>query len=266
MDLRLFLNYWDRQVNHNLKKKKKTLHFKSSLGPRTLFLCFAGHMDHGYNHLKGIISKKMLKIAMDSLAWGLRRQSWAQNHPDEWRGQRGAVQRDGSEDDAGVGGTAHALGTRVTGRHRWRQDGTHLFWPLLPSLPSCSPAGEGVGSPVGAREDEGAKEGVNWETGRDYIYTIDTVYKAGNWWEPTAQRRELCGDLRGKGGQERGDWCVSVYLTHSAGQQRVTQQWSKHTPIKKKAIKYRCLLWSSSSKNRCHFSRKNQRERIIKWK
>ena len=76
---------------------------------------------------KGIISKKMWKIATASLAGGLRRQSWAQNHPDEWRGQGGAVQREGSEDDAGVGGTTHALGTWVTGRHRWRQDGTHLF-------------------------------------------------------------------------------------------------------------------------------------------
>ena len=170
MDLRLFLNYWDRQVNHNLKKKKKPCISRVHWDQEPCFSVLLATWTMAITISKGIISKKMLKIAMDSLAWGLRRQSWAQNHPDEWRGQRGAVQRDGSEDDAGVGGTAHALGTRVTGRHRWRQDGTHLFWPLLPSLPSCSPAGEGVGSPVGAREDEGAKEGVNWETGMDYIH------------------------------------------------------------------------------------------------
>ena len=150
----------------------------------------------------------------------------------------------------------------VTGGDRMAPIFSDLCFP--PCLPAAQQERESGAQWVQGKMKEqkrGWTERLGWT-----IYTIDTVYKAGNWWEPTAQRRELCGDLRGKGGQERGDWCVSVYLTHSAGQQRVTQQWSKHTPIKKKAIKYRCLLWSSSSKNRCHFSRKNQRERIIKWK
>ena len=45
-----------------------------------------------------------------------------------------------------------------------------------------------------------------------YIYTIGTVYKIDNEWEPTAELRELYsvlyGDLNGKEIQHRGDTCI----------------------------------------------------------
>ena len=47
-----------------------------------------------------------------------------------------------------------------------------------------------------------------------HIYTIDTMYKIGNYWEHTVQYRELylmhCGDLNGREVQKEGAIWVSM--------------------------------------------------------
>lgn len=106
-----FLNYWDRQINHNiLKKKKSTCTSRVHLGPRSLLLCFAGHVDHDYNHLQRDHFQE--DIENHDRQPGVRVEDRLVRHRTilmSRESRRGAVKREGSDDDAVGRGTAQAL-------------------------------------------------------------------------------------------------------------------------------------------------------------
>lgn len=91
--LEAFLNYWDRQINYNiLKKKKSTCTSRVHWDQDPCFLVLFATWTMTIIISRGIISKKILKTTMDCLGEGWGESREAQNHPDEWREQKGSCE------------------------------------------------------------------------------------------------------------------------------------------------------------------------------
>ena len=80
------------------------------MGPRSLLLCSAGHMDHDYNHLQRDHYQE--DIENHDGQPGVRVEDRVMKHRTilmSRESRRGAVKREGSDDDAVGRGTAQAL-------------------------------------------------------------------------------------------------------------------------------------------------------------